>query len=537
LKTRLEKSGLLDGGGKPTVRELLASLVFNPVDRTIRINGERIVMQRATVGIELRRELIRLLGSQEARIFLLRLGFLSGRADARFLRTSWPRLDIGDAFTAGTRLHMFSGVVRVETVYNEFDFRKKRFAGEFNWYDSIEAAEFGRLHRQATEPVCWTQLGYASGYASEFFDTLIVYKEAQCSAEGHTHCRVVGKPADVWGPGDPEVILFRERIAAQSEERPAERRRALNVRRAEAALGELDRAILAPVRVQLDRMASMALPVLITGAPGTGRSRAARYLHRAAGGTVADFRHVDGSEVTPETCAEIATSGRNRRRGEAGAAIMIDGIERVPPELHQRLAGAIEKAVVMGGPPVFALSGLDASSAGTSLPPELWYALSALTAQMPAFSERPGDCLGIARALLPAIATRMNLPVPKLDAGAARAIEQASWPGNLRQMRSVLSALLATHRHDGPVTRGAFEAQYDRLAHADSLTAGARRPDVRAWLDRELDGENFSITHLEREAYEAAVARTKGNLSAAARLLGLTRAQLAYRLAATNPAE
>jgi predicted hydrocarbon binding protein len=260
LKTRLEKSGLLDGGGKPTVRELLASLVFNPVDRTIRINGERIVMQRATVGIELRRELIRLLGSQEARIFLLRLGFLSGRADARFLRTSWPRLDIGDAFTAGTRLHMFSGVVRVETVYNEFDFRKKRFAGEFNWYDSIEAAEFGRLHRQATEPVCWTQLGYASGYASEFFDTLIVYKEAQCSAEGHTHCRVVGKPADVWGPGDPEVILFRERIAAQSEERPAERRRALNVRRAEAALGELDRAILAPVRVQLDRMASMALP-------------------------------------------------------------------------------------------------------------------------------------------------------------------------------------------------------------------------------------------------------------------------------------
>jgi hypothetical protein len=67
MKRRLEKSELLDGGGKPTVRELLASLVFNPVDRTIRLSGERIVMQRATVGTDLRRELIHLLGAQEAR--------------------------------------------------------------------------------------------------------------------------------------------------------------------------------------------------------------------------------------------------------------------------------------------------------------------------------------------------------------------------------------------------------------------------------------------------------------------------------------
>ena len=184
MKTPFEPSRLLDRGGKPTVRELLSSLVFNPVDGTIRLNGDRIVMQRAAVGVELRRELIRLLGPQEARIFLMRLGFLSGQADARFVRTNWPNLDIGDAFTAGTRLHTFSGVVRVETIYNDFDFRKKRFAAEFLWHDSVEAAEFRRLRRKTTEPVCWTQLGYASGYASEFFDTLIIYKEVECAAAG-----------------------------------------------------------------------------------------------------------------------------------------------------------------------------------------------------------------------------------------------------------------------------------------------------------------------------------------------------------------
>ena len=71
----------------------------------------------------------------------MRLGFLSGQADARFVRTRWPNLNIGDAFTAGTRLHTFSGIVRVETVYNDFDFRKGRFAAEFIWHDSVEAIE------------------------------------------------------------------------------------------------------------------------------------------------------------------------------------------------------------------------------------------------------------------------------------------------------------------------------------------------------------------------------------------------------------
>ena len=113
---------------------------------------------------------------------------------------------------------------------------------------------------EAAEPVCWTQLGYACGYASEFFDTLIIYKEVECAAQGHRHCRVVGKPADVWGPGDPEVILFRERIAAPQEAGLSEPLRKVAARTAESALSDLDRLILAPVRADLDRLAPMALP-------------------------------------------------------------------------------------------------------------------------------------------------------------------------------------------------------------------------------------------------------------------------------------
>lgn len=530
VKTRLEKSGPMEGGGKPTVRELLASLVFNPIDRTIHLNGERIVMQRATVGVELRRELIRLLGPQEARIFLLRLGFLSGRADARFLRTNWPGLDIADAFTAGTRLHMFSGVVRVEPIYNEFDFRKKQFAAEFNWHDSVEAAEFRRHHRQATEAVCWTQVGYASGYASEFFDTLIVYKEVQCSAEGHLHCRVVGKPADVWGPGDPEVILFRERIAAPLEEEQIKPRRALAVRAAVSTLSPLDRIVLAPIRAQLDRLAPMALPVLIEGAAGTGRSRAARYLHRASSASGSDLREIRGSQVTDDTCAELSRPVQAGRRGSSAGTYLVHDVEDVPSAIQQRLARALDEGLSVGGPRLLVLADFDYQGPSEPMHSSLVYALSTLTVRLPSLAERSVDLVAIAGALLPALATSMGLPPPELNASAANVIEQVDWPGNLRQLRAVLGAALANHRGGGPITGAEIETQLGRPAPMPKRPNGLESASLRPWLDRALSSGTFSVAALEHEIYDAAVARSDGNLSAAARLLDLTRAQLAYQL-------
>jgi transcriptional regulator with AAA-type ATPase domain len=534
VKTPFEPSKLLDRGGKPTVRDLLSSLVFNPVDGTIRLNGDRIVVQRASVGVELRRELTRLLGPQEARVFLLRLGFLSGQADARFVRTSWPNVDIGDAFTAGTRLHTFSGVVRVETIHNDFDFRRKRFAGEFLWHDSVEAADFRRL-RPTTEAVCWTQLGYASGYASEFFDTLIVYKEVECAAQGHNHCRVIGRPADMWGAGDPEVILFRERIATPDPARQSEPLRKVAARTAESALSELDRLILAPVRAELDRLAPMALPVMLAGAPGSGRGSAARYLHRASGPAGAELRHVFGRRVDLDFCAEIARHG-GRRRGQAGETILIDAAEEIPADVQPYLARAIEEGMLVGGPRIMAMVGSDPTAGARPLPlsAELWYALSALSVRMPGLDERDGERAAIARALAPILAARMGMEAPHFDDSATKAIERAAWPGNLRQMRTVLSAVLAAHRGDQPVSRVEVEAQLERLRFAMPAAGADGGHRLQTVLEQLFEEGGLSLPELERSAYQAAVERAGGNLSAAARLLGLTRAQLAYRLSTNN---
>jgi hypothetical protein len=525
MRTPIERSKLLDRGGEPTVRDLLSSLVFNPLDGTIRLNGDRIVMQRAIAGAELRRELVRSLGAPEARAFLMRLGFLSGQADARFVRTRWPNLNIGDAFTAGTRLHTFSGVVRVETVYNDFDFRKGRFAAEFIWHDSVEAIEH-KNGRHVTEPVCWTQLGYASGYATEFFNTLIVYKEVECAAQGHDHCRVVGKPVSGWDANDPEVSHFLERIATldgralvSSVSRPA-------ARVAEVALSELDRILLAPIKEELDRVAGVSLPVLVCGEPGTGRSQAARYLHQAINAPENELRFVFGASVDLALCHEISTRGRGGRRAAPSKTLVINAVEAVPIEVQPYLAMAIEEAVRLDGPRLIGLTSTPLAPA--FLASELWSILSGLEVRLPTLAQRtPMQRVSIAESLLSQLASKMSQGKPKLDASAVKLIQQSRWPGNLRQMRWVLTSLLKDHG-GGAITDRQIEAQLRRWPFVVPAASDGTQ-SMKQVANQLMSEEGFSLPALERTLYEAAVERSGGNVSAAARMLGLTRPQLAYR--------
>ena len=525
MRTPTERSKLLDRGGEPTVRDLLSSLVFNPFDGTIRLNGDRIVMQRAIVGAELRRELVRLLGATEARAFLMRLGFLSGQADARFVRTRWPNLNIGDAFTAGTRLHTFSGAVHVETVYNDFDFRKGRFAAEFIWHDSVEAIDH-KNGRHATEPVCWTQLGYASGYATEFFNTLIVYKEVKCAAQGHEHCRVVGKPVNGWDANDPEINHFLDRIATPEGRALVSPANHPGPHAALVARSELDGFVLASVKDGLDRVANLPLPVLISGERGTGRSRAARYLHRATGAPEGELRAVLGSSVDLALCQEISRRGKQGRRTALSKTILIAAVEDVPLSVQPYLAIAIEEGMRFGGPRVIALTSTSLSTPALTV--ELWSVLSGLEVHMPAFGQRtPSERVSIAQSLLSELAFRMSKGKPKFDASALRMIEQSHWPGNLLQMRWTLTSLLKDHG-DGAITDREMASAMRRWPFP--LPAESHEPpSMKRAADMLMTEQGFSLPELERALYEAAVRRAGGNISAAARLLGLTRPQLAYR--------
>ena len=64
---------------------------------------------------------------------------------------------------------------------------------EGTWHDSCEAEHHLRHFGSATEPVCWTLVGYASGIMSALFGERVIIKEVSCAAMGDQCCRYVGR--------------------------------------------------------------------------------------------------------------------------------------------------------------------------------------------------------------------------------------------------------------------------------------------------------------------------------------------------------
>lgn len=535
MRTPHYMNALMDRGGKPTVRELLSSLVFNPVDSTIRLNGDRLVMQRAAFGAELRRQLVAALGEDESRAFLIRLGFQLGGNDARFVRTSWPKLDIGDSFTAGTRLHTFSGIVRVETVHNDFDFAKRVFTGEFLWHDSVEASEHAKSGQTSPHPVCWTQLGYAAGYASEFFQTLIVYKEVFCAAEGHTHCRVIGKPADVWGEDDPEVTLFRTQIVPTdiaNLDLPGPSARTHGKLKPQRGSSAVDRVLLAPVVEGLERLAATRLPVLISGETGTGKKRAAAYLHAALGaeGSVPFRLHCGGLSVQSLAQQLTVRSASPKRKSGAQRMLLLDDIELLPPDAQAHLAGHLGDTGERDSIVVAATTTLEPRQLArvAGFRHDLWLRFSVHPIRLASLSSRRADLPLLSEAMVSSVAERLRITRPTLAPGAVEVLMSAPLSGNLTELEALLTAAILMVPSGTPITSDVLLAAQANLEVAGQDDASLGSFD--AWLEESLLQGSLRIDEIENRIYRTAVDRASGNLSAAARTLGISRAQLAYRL-------
>ncbi|NUB46432.1 XylR N-terminal domain-containing protein [Fertoebacter nigrum] len=519
LRGNIDSAGLLDRGGRPTVRELLGGLGFDALTGALRLNGERVTLQLAEADRILRRELIRLLGEEEARILLLRRGFQMGQNDAAYVARSWPALDKGDAFTAGTRLHMFSGIVRVETKFNDFDFARGRFSAEFLWHNSIEAEDGPGQPRHSDRPVCWQQLGYASGYASFFFGVPVIYKETECVAQGHRCCRVLGRLATGWGEDDPDVILFRSRIlprvpgAGVGGATPAPTHDAA------------DMPLVAPLLRWLERAAQLPLPCLIAGAGSCGQDVAAAQLVRLSGRGEPPLR-LAGAIAGPEALQAALALQRKPRRKELPPVLLLDGIEAMPAAAQAELAAEV------GGDPqtrphVVATSALPlARLAAGGILPSLWLRFAPLSVDMPALADRSAELPQLAKLRLARLAAQLQLAPPVIAPGALDQLAESIPETGLEGLDAVLTAILVDAQDGHPLTANSVAQAMRRVAPRPTVPT-ADDMDVR--IAASLARGGFSLTAHEARIRATALAQAGGNLAAAARLLGISRAQLAYR--------
>jgi hypothetical protein len=530
LQVSGDEEALLDRGGRPTLRELLRQLVFSPSSGSIRLNKERLILQRASQTSHLRDQLVERYGRDDAFVMLTRLGFCSGAEDADFVRKSWPGLDPGDVFTAGTRLHMLCGCVRLKTVHNDFDFRKGKFSGEFLWYGSAEAAEYRQRHGASAETVCWSQVGYASGYATRCLGRLIVYKELECLGMEHDCCRVMGKPAEVWGERDELVQLYQREIV------PAEPIAAARSKSSNSRLKHEDPVtslLLAPVRERLEQVAKFDVPFLIAGESGTGKRAAACAWGQARFGDdlILDFVASDTLDVgSLEILIEDPVRpGRGRRPRRAQTVIVLTDVDLLSPQSQRRLARRLDDGFVRIAATTrrtveqLRLSGFDQG---------LLYRLAVAPVNMPPLRARRADIPALAECLLRRAGRRHGMKDRPIAEDARRELAARDLPGNLIELDALMTAALIRGGAGVPI-----DADLIRGLSTSSLSTAQAIQDnaIAAGMLRDLSSGPVSLNILNSQLYRQAMQRCNGNVAAAARMLGLSRAQLAYRLKQTSP--
>ncbi|MDH7803287.1 XylR N-terminal domain-containing protein [Rhizobium sp. AN70] len=531
MKINGDQEALLDRGGHPTLRELLAHLVFNPVNGVLRLGNTRMVLQRTSFLSHLREEIVRNYGREDAFALLIRLGFQAGVEDSRFVQASWPNIDPGDAFTAGTRLHTVSGITRVETVHNDFDFKKGKFSGEFLWHESAEASEHRKHYGDATEPVCWSLVGYASGYATHSLGKLIVYKETECKAMGHKHCRVVGKPADAWGENDPAVQLFRRQIMPRylSEEIQSRAARPKPLPSKFDASARFDLVVLAPVRDQIEASARSSFPVTISGPVGSGKSIAANHIASLAapGGKLPEWASGHGMTLAMLRALLLPPATRSGRKH----VVLLQDVEHLDAACQAFLENHLRSASEAARQTLLIILTEATPAAFASDPrmrPALRRILSRRPIMMPSLSARRDEIAVIALALKDVVAEKLDVPVRDLDATALARLASLPMPENLVS----LEAVLANAQLEVSPLKAINAAA---IARADALSSSGNLHDVwngklQSMAEAAIETDGFELEQLNQLFYQLAIDRADGNVAKAAQLLGLTRPQLAYRL-------
>jgi DNA-binding NtrC family response regulator len=358
-----------------------------------------------------------------------------------------------------------------------------------------------------------------------------------------------------WGSIEGAVESMR-RGARDYIEKPWDNARLLHVLRTQIALGEAVRktqrlesenlllrkdgapeliataASMQPVLRLMERVGPSDANALITGEHGTGKEVVARWLHAASNrasrplvtvnlGGLAEgvfeselFGHVKGAFT------DAKTDRVGRFELADGGTLFLDEIANLTPTQQAKLLRVLQTGELerVGSSKtrhvdVRILSATNADVAAEvaagRFREDLLFRINTIEMHLPPLRERLEDIPVLAAYFLREYAGKYRKPVSKFHPEAMQALLAYSWPGNVRELAHA-------------VERAAL------LAEGDTVRAGDL--NLRAAGDGAARIEDMSLEEVERLLIQKALARYQGNVSAAAKTLGLSRSALYRRL-------
>ena len=290
--------------------------------------------------------------------------------------------------------------------------------------------------------------------------------------------------------------------------------------------------VMAPVLHALERVARTQSTVLLLGESGTGKEVAARTLHQLSP------RH-DGPFV-PVNCAAISenlmesevfghekgafTGATSARRGRLeladGGTLFLDEIGELKPELQAKLLRVLQdrRFERVGGMRTIEVDvrwiaasnrDIEAMVAAGEFRDDLYHRLAVFPVRLPPLRERPRDILPLANALLARICLELGRPTLRLDESAQQRIQEAEWPGNIRELANFLERAAILTEGESITADGLG------LGHAIAKGAAVAQPATSdAGLPR-------TMVEIEEQAIRRALAEVRGNRRLAAERLGI----------------
>ena len=541
----------------PPDLHLAELLDFRPDQGIIRLHEQRVVILSAAAMGLLWKELTDTLGFEMARRVAIRFGFADGYHDAVNLRQRSRWTDPVEGIRAGAVLHTLEGIVRTEVRRIEHDVETGRFAEEVVWHDSYVAEQhvhhFGKT--SGSGPVCWSLVGYASGFASACLGKEIYFREMSCVGQGDKLCVAVGRDAQSWG-GEIDAIradFQAETIGHEVErvheavskrlkeldkrERLLERReRELNLLRERVSRHAAAKHFIAGSQGMKDvlelaaRVAPLDTTVLVYGESGTGKEFVVRMIHDQSPRAAAPFVSINCAALT-ETLLESELFGHVRGaftgavRDKAGlfevaghGTIFLDEIGEIAPTVQAKLLRALqereirrvgaERSIKVNARVVAATNrDLRAAVDAGTFREDLYFRLGAFVITVPPLRDRREDIPPLVHHFLVRAASRMKKDVSSVSADAMTALMNYRWPGNVRELEHAVERAVI-------------------LANNPNIRLRDLPPETTQTSRGRASDDTLDLQEQERVMIERALKRFGGNRRKAAEALKISTVTL-----------
>ncbi|MFQ6552209.1 sigma-54-dependent transcriptional regulator [Aestuariibius insulae] len=320
------------------------------------------------------------------------------------------------------------------------------------------------------------------------------------------------------------------------------RRENVELKRGETHAAEMlgESAAFKALRSQLDKVTKSNGRVMLTGAAGTGKEIAARYIHNNSLRATEPFISVNSASIEPDRMEEVLFGRESPERGiekglleEAnGGVLYFDEIADMPSGTQSKILRVLveQQFQRVGGSEQVRVDLRVISSTTKDLPSEidagrfrqeLYHRLNVVPIHVPALEDRREDIPLLAEHFVDWFNTTQGLPQRPLAEDARALLQTMVWPGNVRQLKNIVERVLILGENGGDITAKELPSTEERAPDEDRVVLSGSLATLPLREARELFEREYLLTQINRFG---------GNISRTASFVGMERSALHRKL-------